>query len=375
MHLPVNLFYSVAKPGIEAYYIKIMNDIVCPNCGQKIEIDKAVKHQLEGSILKEEREKQKIELEKARKSAEIETEKKLTEQSRKEKDLLEQKLIRLQKDRENFEKKARGEAEKEAIRSSRFEKLEYEKRIKDMQIALEDAQRKAKQSSQQLQGEVLELDLEEKLKKAFPNDEFTPVPKGVEGGDILQKVKYKGSVVGVILWETKRTKAWSNSWITKLKDDAAKINASECIIVSQVLPDGITNFDRKDGVWVTFYDHAISISRYIRFLITSISSVKNSTFQTDEEWGKIRDYMLSNSFKNRMQAHFDGIKALRENLDGEKRTTTLRWKRQEALIDKLDNNTLNFYGELKAIASDIPEIENIEQNLIGDGENEQETLA
>ncbi len=225
-----------------------------------------------------------------------------------------------------------------------------------MQKALEEAQRKGKQGSQQLQGEVLELDLEQKLVATFPNDEFLPVPKGVEGGDIWQKIKYKDRVVGSILWETKRTKAWSNSWVTKLKDDAAKISASESIIVSVVLPENMKNFDRKGGVWITTYEHAIGICRYVRFLITSIYSIKSSSNQTEEEWTKIRDYMLSDSFKHRMQAHFDGIQALREGFDAEKRATILRWKKQESQIEKLDTNTINFYGELKALVSELPEI-------------------
>jgi len=113
------------------------------------------------------------------------------------------------------------------------------------------------------------------------------------------------------------------------------------------------------------------IEKTIRFLITSIASVKSSTNQTDEAWGKIRDYMLSDSFKHRMQAHFDSVKALRENLDAEKRSAILRWKKQEVQIEKLDTNTTNFYGELKAIASDLPEIEGLSQ-LEAENENEEE---
>ena len=359
-----------------------MDTIVCPNCNKKIQIDSAIKHQLEETVLKEEREKQKLELEKAKLLIAEETEKKLKAQaqkeldkSEKEKELLEEKLEKERKERVEFEQKAVEKASKEASDKNRLEKLEYEKRIKDMQKALEDAQRKARQGSQQLQGEVLELDLEEKLKAAFPNDEFLPVPKGVEGGDIWQKVNFKGKTVGTIIWETKRTKAWSNGWITKLKDDAAKVSATEAIIVSQVLPEGIINFDRKDGIWLTGYENAISICRFIRFLITSVSSVKFSSSQSAEEWEEIRNYLLSDTFKHRMQAHFDSIKALKDVLDAEKRSTMLRWKKQESQIEKLDSNTVNFYGELRERVSNLPEIKGLDTPLLGDGDEEsQETL-
>ena len=359
-----------------------MNDITCPFCKQKFELSAALKHHIEESVAKKNQQEYEEKLQKIKAEISEATEKKFKEESlkelekaNKEKEILENKLLKEQKEREEFEKKTVENAAKQAAQLSRLEKLEYEKRINDMQKALEEAQRKSKQGSQQLQGEVLELDLEEQLRNKFTNDEFVPIPKGVEGADIWQKVRFQGKIVGSILWETKRTKAWSNGWVTKLKDDAAKVSASESIIVSQVLPEGSASFDRKDGVWITTYEHAISICRYVRFLITTVSSVKSSTSQTDEEWGQIRDYMLSDSFKHRMQAHFDGVKALRDGLDAEKRATLLRWKKQESQIEKLDTNTTNFYGELKAIVSNLPEIKGVDAPLLeDDNEEDQETL-
>jgi len=366
-----------------------MNDIKCPSCGIVFQISEALQHEFGDKIRSEEKLKANQEIAKVKLQVQNELEKKLRgefanknkssllemEIARKKQKELEEKLLTLAKEAKENEEKIKQEAVKEVSQKSRLEKLEFEKKINDMQKALEEAQRKGKQGSQQLQGEVLELDLEQRLKATFPNDEFLPVPKGVEGGDIWQKIKYKDKVVGSILWETKRTKAWSNSWITKLKDDSAKISASEAIIVSVVMPDGMTNFDRKNGVWITTFEHAIGICRYIRFLITSMSSVKSSASQTEEEWGRIRDYMLSDSFKHRMQAHFDGIQALRTGFDAEKRATMLRWKKQEAQIEKLDTNTINFYGELKAIVSDLPEIKGVDSFALEDGDqDEQESL-
>lgn len=367
------------------------NIILCKNCGQPVDIDEAMRHQVEEKIHSEEAAKVKVQYEKEKieelaqerkkilEEADVknkEKDKELIEAKRKEKEL-EEKLLTSTKDLKEKEEQIKLDAVKEVSERSRLEKLEFEKKISDMQKALEDAQRKGKQGSQQLQGEVLELDLEQKLIATFPNDEFLPIPKGVEGGDIWQKIKFKDRVVGSILWETKRTKAWSNSWIAKLKDDSAKISASESIIVTQVMPENMKNFDRKDGVWITTYEHAIGICRYVRFLITSLVSIKSSATKTEEEWAKIRDYMLSDSFKHRMQAHFDGIQALRTSFDAEKRATLLRWKKQESQIDKLDSNTINFYGELKAIVSELPEIQGIDNVLLEESENnekEQEPL-
>jgi hypothetical protein len=194
----------------------------------------------------------------------------------------------------------------------------------------------------------------------------------VEGADIWQKVKFRGKEIGSIIYETKRTKQWSNLWLTKLKEDAAKISASEAIIVTQVLPDSSVSFDRKENVWITNYDQAISIAKYVRFLINATNKIKSSTSQTEEEWTKVRNYMLSDSFKHRMQTHFDAIKALKEMLETEKRTSMLRWKRQQAQIDKLDSNTVNFYAELKEIVNNLPELEELETPLLSNGIDEKE---
>lgn len=362
-----------------------MDSIKCPHCGKQVEITQAIVHELQEQVRDEEKKKLKAEFEeeKAREGAQREKKLRLEfglQNKQREKDLLEakkkeqillQKLAKDEEERTKNEERIREEATKKAEETERLRLKEKDLQLDEIRRVNEDLKRKLEQGSQQRQGEVLELDLEEKLKSVFPNDEFVPVPKGVEGGDIWQKIVFKEKIVGSILWETKRTKAWSNQWSVKLKDDSAKISASEAIIVSQVLPNGVSNFDRKDGVWITTYEHAISICRYVRFLITTVTSIKSSVGQTDEQWGLIRDYMMSDSFKHRMQAHFDGIKALRDTLDAEKRSTTIRWKKQESQINKLDMNTANFYGELKAIVSNLPELSEIETTLIESG-NEQE---
>ena len=365
-----------------------MDSVKCPHCGKKVELSEAIMHELQTQIREEENKKLKTQFEEEKVKERAILDKKLRDEfdqeskeqrtklimAEKKEEELTQKLIDEQKNKQKNEEKIREEAYKLATDKNRLEKLEFEKKISDMQKALEEAQRKGKQGSQQLQGEILELDFEDKLKSTFPNDEFLPIPKGVEGGDIWQKVKFNGKIVGSIIWETKRTKAWSKSWLIKLKEDAGKISATEAIIVSQILPNDSSSFDRKDGVWLTTYEHAISICRYVRFLITSVANAKSSIDHTEEEWGLIRDYMMSDSFKHRMQAHFDGIKNLKETLEADKRATTIKWKKQEVQINKLDMNTTNFYGELKAIVTNLPELEDIETPLISDDKEDDQAL-
>ena len=121
-----------------------------------------------------------------------------------------------------------------------------------MQSKIEDLMKKAEQGSQQLQGEVQELELEENLRREFPLDAIEPVPKGKFGGDVVQRVvSVSGQSCGIILWESKRTKNWSDGWLPKLREDQRSAKADIAVIVSQSLPKGLDTFQTIDGVCVT----------------------------------------------------------------------------------------------------------------------------
>ncbi len=340
-----------------------MNDIICPNCGKKIEVDKAIRHQVEESIIKEVNQKKEIELEKAKLEIVAETEKKLKkefetqeknsniekEEAIKKQKLLEEKLLEAEKSQKGREEKIKEETSREAAEKHRLEKLEWEKQKADMQKSLEEAQRKGKQGSQQLQGDVLEKDLEERLKEAFPNDEFKPVPTGVRGGDIIQEVKNKhGNSAGLILWEAKRTKAWQKDWIIKLKDDMRNIKASDCILVTEVMPPQVKIYDRIDNAWITSYEYAIKLAFVVRIGLLNVAIAKSSASHTDEQLKELYDVITSDSFRQMFEARDEIINALKLELEADKRSAEKRWGRQGAYIEKLDRNNSRLYGELQA---------------------------
>lgn len=350
-----------------------MNDIICPHCGKIVHIDEAVRHQLEKTILKEESAKQKIELEKAKLDAEKEAERKFKEQNK----ALEEKLLVVAKKAKENEEKIKETAVKEVSEKSRLEKLEFEKKISDMQKALEEAQRKGKQGSQQLQGDVLEKDLEEKLREAFPNDDFKPVPTGVRGGDIIQEVKNKhGNSAGLILWEAKRTKAWNKDWLIKLKEDMRNINGSDCVLVTNVMPPQVKIYDRIENTWVTSYEYAIKLASVIRFGILNVAIARSSASHTDEQLKELYTVITSDSFRQMFEARDEIINALKLELEADKRGAEKRWKRQGVYIEKLDRNNSRLYGELQA---HIPSLKPLkEPNILeledGSEENEENTL-
>jgi hypothetical protein len=146
----------------------------------------------------------------------------------------------------------REKAKQDAEEGLKLRVLEKEEQIASMQRQIEDLKRKAEQGSQQLQGEVQELELEAMQRAKFPHDIIEPVPKGEFGGDVLQRViNPLNQPCGTILWESKRTKNWVDGWLAKLRDDQRKAKADLALIVSNALPKGVHTFDHVDGIWVT----------------------------------------------------------------------------------------------------------------------------
>ncbi|PJC48836.1 MAG: DUF2130 domain-containing protein, partial [Candidatus Omnitrophica bacterium CG_4_9_14_0_2_um_filter_42_8] len=136
-----------------------------------------------------------------------------------------------------------------------------------------------------------EIELEEMLKSAFPYDIIEPVPKGIRGADVLQKVHSPmGQYCGTIIWESKRTKGWNDDWIDKLKDDQREIKADIAVLMSIVLPKEINGFTQFKGVWVTSYPLAIAVAAALRANLIEVSSAKQAAVGKAEKMEAIYNY-------------------------------------------------------------------------------------
>ena len=161
--------------------------------------------------------------------------------------------------------KIREAAKKEAADERQLKDAEKDKLVNDLRTQIEELRRKSEQGSQQIQGEVLELVMEDLLRRTFPLDTIQPVAKGVHGGDVLQIVHdATGAECGIILWESKRTKAWSDGWLPKLRDDQRAAKAHVAILISVEMPKGVTTFECVDGVWVTCQACALALAAALR---------------------------------------------------------------------------------------------------------------
>ena len=256
----------------------------------------------------------------------------------------------------------RDQARKETEEQMKLKVMEKEQTITSMQKQIEDLKRRAEQGSQQLQGEVQELELENLLRAKFPFDAIEPVPKGEFGGDVVQRViGTSGQPCGTILWESKRTKNWSDTWLTKLREDQRTAKAEIAVIVSQVLPKGVETFEMVDGIWITHPRAALPVATILRQSLLEIAMARQASEGQQPKTEMVYQYLTGPRFRHRVEAIVEAFSTMKEDLDKEKKAITKQWAKREEQIERVMGATVGMYGDLQGIAGkSLQEIEGLE---------------
>lgn len=242
----------------------------------------------------------------------------------------------------------------------RLKDLEKDKQLGDMRKTIDELKRKSEQGSMQTQGEVLELDLESMLKARFPVDAIEPVPKGRRGADILHRVYTRGGTIcGTIIWEFKSTKAWSDDWIAKLKDDQREERADIAVIVTGTMPKGVAAFALVEGVWVTSIALAGPLAEALRVNLIQLSSSRLASVGKNEKMEAIYNYLTGPEFRQKVEAIAEAFTAMKDDLEHEKRAMTKIWAKRDKQIERVVTNTLRMYGDVQGIAM-LPDIKSLE---------------
>lgn len=254
---------------------------------------------------------------------------------------------RIQESLAEIRQKAKAEAEE----SLRLKVVEKEQQIASMQRQIEDLKRKAEQGSQQLQGEVLELELEATLRAHFPLDSIEPVGKGDFGGDVLQRVVGSaGQAYGAILWETKRTKNWTDGWLGKLRADQRAGGAELAILVSKALPKEVDTFGYVDGIWVTDSPFIVPLAIALRQSLIEIAGAKQAQVGQATKMELVYQYLTGPKFRHRVEAIVEKFSDMQADLDRERKTMTQLWAKRDAQIQAVVELTVGMYGDLQGIA-------------------------
>lgn len=257
-------------------------------------------------------------------------------------------------------------ARQEADEAARLRVAEKDQTIESMARTIEELKRKAEQGSQQSQGEVLELELEVLLRGRFPTDLIEPVGKGELGADVVQQVN--GSIglgAGIILWESKRTKAWSDGWLAKLRDDQRRCGADVALIISQALPRHIEHFDLIDGVWVAHPRYALPVAVALRQTLIEVSGSRLAQQGQQTKMEQVYQYLTGIKFRQRVEAVVEKFNDMREDLDKERKFMGRQWAKREMQILSVIDSTVGMVGDLQAIAGKaMPEIPSLDTQLL-----------
>ncbi|MHA4846594.1 DUF2130 domain-containing protein [Flavitalea antarctica] len=295
---------------------------------------------------------------------------------------LESRMEELQRHHENDKEKYLLENKKKIQEEillqerERFElvKKEWEVQMEQQKKLIEEMKRKADQGSTQLQGEVLELLLEDLLANAFPFDKVTEVAKGKRGGDCLLIVRNRfGAECGKILFESKRAATWGKEWVDKLKQDMVRAGADIGVLVSQVMPDKLEDrYEFRDGVWICGFSDTKLLTASLREGLLRIHSIAKAQDGKEDKIQLLYDYMTSQEFSTKWKSIREVFRNMQQSMQKEKEVMEKLWKNREKQLDRAMLNSDHIIGSIEGIAGkesiDMELLSDLDQNLLGTDE-------
>ncbi len=262
--------------------------------------------------------------------------------------------------------KIRDEAKRQADEEHRLQEADKDKLVGDLRRQIDELKRKSEQGVPQTQGEIMELELEDVLRRHFPTDIIEPIPVGAHGGDVLQHVHDSaGQECGTILWESKRTKAWSDGWLPKLRDDQRAARAHIAVLTTVEMPKGLSAFGSIDGVWITNRACLVGLAAALRAGLLDVSRTRRTLEGKQTKSEILYNYFSSTEFRQRIEGIVEAFVTMREDLDSEKRSMQRIWTKREKQLDRAVANTAGLYGDLGGIlGSNLPQIAHLELQSI-----------
>jgi len=237
--------------------------------------------------------------------------------------------------------------------------LEDQKRLAaEAEKTIEEMRRKSEQGSMQLQGEVQELALEELLRSSFPFDEISEVGKGVRGADCIQLVRNNyGQECGKIIYESKRTRDFSDHWVDKLKADMRSQGAVIAVIVTQAMPKDMSCFGERNGVWICSFSEVRALAYVLRDGIIRVFNANRSQENKGDKMQLLYSYLTSSEFSEQWKAIREGFLSMKQSIQKERDTMERLWKAREKQLEKVLLNAAHVRGSIEGIAGkDVIEV-------------------
>ncbi len=260
-------------------------------------------------------------------------------------------------------RKTQQEATAKVEKDYRTRELQHAKMVVDLTKQLNEAKRKLEQSSQQAQGEVIELEIERVLSATFRDDEVEPIAKGKLGADIIHRVfSPNGQYCGTIVWESKNTKNWSQAWLPKLRSDQRRVKADIAVLVSSVLPKDIRGGfgQHPGGTWITDFPLVTGLAAALRANLIDVARIRATAEGKPERMEVLYRYLMSTEFRQRVEAIVEAFQTMKADLDKEKQATQKQWAKREKNLELVLHGVAGMVGDIHGIAPAFPKIKRLE---------------
>jgi hypothetical protein len=263
---------------------------------------------------------------------------------------------------------------KERLQNDSDQKLkEKDLLINQLNSRVNDMKQKMDQGSTQVQGEAQELIIAEKLTSLYPFDLIQEIKTGANGADVSQTVRNNyGQICGSILYESKNTKNFSESWITKLKEDMLREKAEIGVIITRAMPDNIKDFTAKEtNIYVCSLESYKALSSVLRNAILTTNEVRLVQQNQGEKTTMLYNYLLGAEFKQQLQVVHDTFVEMHDQLQKDKKQAIAGFSKREKQIDKIMLNLAAIAGNINGISgqnvAEWAEFEEVEKELKGLG--------
>jgi len=295
------------------------------------------------------------------------------------------KIKKLELELENSSQKFTNEKEKFELEieekvKDKYQKLaeeNYENELTQREIKIKELENKnrqltenaqkgsqiGQQGSMQNQGEGGELFIEGILNDEFPNDSIEEVPKGKKGADCLHTVIGESQIIaGKIVYESKRTKAWSDSWIPKINNDANLVEANISVIVSDELGKNMESMMQIErGLFVCKFNDFRKLSRMLKFALLSKNEALMAVHDKEQKDTILYDYMSGEEFYRDYMLIEESYQQDLADIETERNSTNRRLNSRAKSAKQRRDALARIWGNLSAIKNKLPIIKALKE--------------
>ncbi len=215
------------------------------------------------------------------------------------------------------------------------------KQVLELQRRLEDqAARKP---------EVIDIDVFEQLKAAYPDDRVLRLPKGEAGSDILLEVKYKGETCGRIVLDSRNRGNWQTTYATRLRTDMVEQRADHAILSTLHFPRGAAEMCRVDDVLLVHPARVVELVSILRQAMVRMHQTRLSHVERTEKKLRLYDHITSDLFRRKLT---DTGKLTQQLLDldvEELKEHNRVWKLRGGILKRLESVNSEVVGEINDI--------------------------